>query len=273
MTSKRSYSTLAFWACPIRQPSLVGGLAWRRIRLRFSGATLGWLWAVLIPLVMLAVYTFVFGTVFHRDWGSHLPETTNYAFHLYLVLVCYQFLADCIGRSPGRIPENRTFVKKIVFPLEALSWIAVLDALFSLLVNLCVLLVLNAIWFGAPGISVLQLPLALVPLVMLGLGVSWLFAAIGAYFRDLRQVSGLLVGLLLFATPIFYPLDAVPEPYRAMLLANPLTGIVDAARDILFLDGVESWPVVGMLWAGTTVFASLSHALFMRLRRGFADVV
>jgi lipopolysaccharide transport system permease protein len=166
-------------------------------------------------------------------------------------------------------------VKKIIFPLETLAWVSALAAAFTLAVNLAILGVLTVTWDGPPSPRALALlPLAFGPLVMFGLGFGWMFAALGVYLRDLRQISGLVVSVFLFATPIFYPIDAVPAPYDGLLLAlNPLAGIVTVARDALFAGTVRSWTLVGGLWIGTAAFAALSSAFFMRLRKGFADVV
>lgn len=269
----RMLNGVCFWSSLIHNWPLVRGLVWRQISAKYRDSVFGMFWTVLTPLIMLAVYTFVFTIIFANRWGVFLENKTNFALYLFVGLCCHQFLAECMTRSPGLIAENKTYVKKIIFPLEVLSWICVITAGFTFLVNFTIALLLYLMWFGFPPLTVLLMPLVLGPLLMFGLGISWLFSALGVYLRDLRQVSTVLVTLFLFATPIFYPMEAVPAPFAKWLTLNPLAGIVNLAREVTFLGELKSAELLGFLWVGTAAFATLSSMFFMRVRRSFADVV
>ncbi len=267
------YDGLRFWKPLIQNHVLVSGLARRQISAKYRGSMFGMFWAVLTPLIMLGVYTFVFTVIFDRGWKDQLEGKTNYALFLYMGLVCHQFLSECINRGPNLIHENKTYVKRIIFPLDALPWVFTATACFGLVVNYSILLILSLIIYGLPPITVLLMPLVFIPLIFFGLGIIYLFAAIGVYVRDLRQVSMLLVSLFLFGTPIFYPLQAVPESMRWIFTLNPLATIVTQGREMTFFGNLPQFDLIALVWLQTLVFVVVSSFIFSRLRQSFADVV
>jgi lipopolysaccharide transport system permease protein len=262
-----------FWRPAFQNWAIIRVFAWRQISMRYRGSALGFVWPVITPLIMLGVYTLVFSVIFHRTWQVEADSQVDFAMFLFAGLICHQFLAECINRGPNQIFENKVYVKKVVFPLQALSYISVLTGLFNFLIGLAILLVMYVIGYGLPPVTTLLLPLAVVPLVLLGLGVTWLFSVLGVFFRDMRHLAMLLVTVLLFMTPIFYPMEAVPDSIAWIMLINPMASIVTVVRDVVLVGKVPDAGPLLYAWVSSLAFAAASSIVFMRVRKTFADVV
>ncbi|GMQ82649.1 MAG: ABC transporter permease [Rhodothermia bacterium] len=244
----------------------------REVSGRYRGSLLGFSWLVLTPILMLSVYTFIFSVVFEARWNVGVDRPGEFALILFAGLIVFQFFAECVSRAPNLLMENVAYIKKVVFPLECLAWVAIGTACFNLLVSTAVLLVAYAILIGVPPVGSLLLPIIFLPLVLTSLGLVWLLSALGIYFRDLRQIVNILVPILMFASPIFYPVSALPEKFQPYIYLNPLTTIIEGVRTVLAMSGrfgvVEFIASVVIGW----LTAWFSLAIFMAVRRGFADV-
>lgn len=256
-----------------RHRRVIGHLTRRDIAVRYRGSLLGTLWAVLNPLLLLVAYTFVFTTVFRMKWNVGLDNKAQFAIVVFAGMVVHSFFADCAGRAPGLVIANANYVKRVVFPLDVLPWVCVLSALFHTAIGLVVLLAFVLFESGSLPATVVFVPLVMLPLVVLSVGAVWLLAAIGTYLRDLGYVVGLLVMLLLFLSPVFYPLDAVPPEYRDLIAANPLTLIIEQLRATAIFGQAPDWSALVAYTAGAYAFAWFSLYVFRRARRGFADVL
>lgn len=217
-----------------RHRELIFQLTRRELVGRYRGSVLGLLWSFANPILLLTMYAFVFSVVFNARWGAGEPESrAQFAILLFVGMIVHGFFAEALIRAPGLILGNVAYVKKIVFPLEILPVVvlsaAVFHALVSVLVLACALLVLNG---HIPGTAAF-LPLVLLPLVVLTLGVAWTLASLGVFLRDVGQVIGFVMTLLLFASPVFYPVTALPEHIQPWLMFNPLTFIIEEARAVL----------------------------------------
>lgn len=265
----------ALLAEPWRQRQLLATLVRREVAARYRGSLFGNLWALFTPLLMLAVYTFVFSVVFNARWGAGSTggSRTEFALVLFAGLMVFNFFAECFTRAPRLVLENANYVKKVVFPLHLLPWVSLGAALVNLTVSLAVWLLFYVLVNGLPPPTLLLLPLVLLPLVLLVAGLSWALAALGVYLRDLAQLVGLLSTVLLFLSPIFYPIEALPEHYRTLLHLNPLTGIIGQVRDVLYWG---QWPGLTALALNLAVGAMVAWGgfyLFQKTRKGFADVL
>jgi lipopolysaccharide transport system permease protein len=223
---------------------------------------------------MLVLYTFVFGVVFQAKWGLEVTDSkAEFGVILFAGLIVHGLFAECVNRSPALILQNTNFVKKIVFPLEVLPIIALCSALFHAFVSLLVLFLALVLVRGQIPPTALTFPAVLIPLVLLTLGVSWALAALGVFLRDVAQVVGLITTVLLFLSPVFFPIAAVPEPFRALIYLNPLTLLVEQTREVLIWGRQPNWPVMALYTAASLVVAWGGFWLFQRTRKGFADVV
>ncbi len=262
-----------FWRPLVDHWTLIKTLAWRQINARYRGSLLGLAWVLVTPLIMLAVYTYVFSIIFAKRWDVYLDGQGNFALFLFAGLCCHQMMAECLTRSPSLMHENKTYAKKIIFPLDALPWVLVLTSAFTLGVNLIILLCMYVAMIGLPPASLLLLPAVVLPLVLMSAGIAWLCAALGVYLRDLRHVTSILATLLLFLTPIFYPLQAVPEAYRMFVRLNPLAEIVEALRSLAFAGELFAPGPYALVLGSSALIAALGYALFNRVSDGFADVL
>ncbi len=266
----------------IRNWYLIRQMTWRDIAGRYKGSMIGVLWSFLTPLLMLTLYTLVFGVMFKVRWTSASPpgssmqlgeSPADFALVLFVGLIMHSFMAECMTRAPNLVIGNVNFVKRVVFPLEVLGWSVITSALFHGAISLIVLLLISIIMHGTVPWTVVLLPLVLVPFATLVLGLTWFLSATGVFVRDIGQAVQPLVTVLLFLSPILTPPSAVPEWLRPVLFLNPITVPVEQARALLIWGVLPDWwqlaaySVVALLvaWAGALWFA--------RCRPAFADVL
>jgi lipopolysaccharide transport system permease protein len=222
---------------------------------------------------MLTIYTFVFGFVFKARWGQEDTDKYEFALVLFTGLIVFNLFSECISRAPGLILSNVNYVKKVIFPLEILPWVALGSALFHTGISLVVLLIFLAALGHAFFWSMLWLPVVLLPFLLLIMGLSWLLASIGVFIRDIGQLIGMALTVLMFMSPIFYPLTALPESIRLYLLLNPLTFMVDQVRDILLWGKQPNWNYLAIYSMVSLVVAWFGLLWFEKTRKGFADVL
>ncbi len=246
----------------------------QEIRGRYQGSFLGIFWAFLVPVFMLAVYTFVFSVVFQSKWGGELTGgKVGFAIFLFTGLIAYSFFAECVNRAPTMMVQNPNYIKKVLFPLEVIPLAAAGGAFFHLLVNVFVLLVLAFLVGFSWHWTILLLPFVLLPLFLLTLGLSWFFASLGVYVRDIAPVVSIFVSALLFLSPVFYPLSALPETFQSVVQLSPLTGIIEMMRALLLAGEVPSLSMFFISFSGSLLVALFGFAWFQKTRSGFADII
>lgn len=252
--------------------TLCARLIGREVNLRYKGSVLGVLWSLLNPLALLAVFTFVFGIVMQARWGS-AGEQKNFSLVIYSGLVLFIFLADVVNRAPLLVLQNANYVKKVVFPLEMLSATSIGAALVNLLISLGVLF-LGQLWItGSIPWTWALFPIVLVPFVIFNFGVVLFLSSLGVYLRDVAQLTGIAVTVLMYMSPILYPLSMVPLKFRALLNLNPLTIPVNQLRELTLYGHMPDW--IGLLYYSAVAYVVLVFGFwwFWRTKNGFADVV
>ena len=254
------------------------GLIWqfvvREVVGRYRGSTLGLLWSLVNPLALLLVYTFIFGVVFKGEWPGHTNGTlASYALILFCGISAYSIFAETVGRAPGLVVGVPNYVKKVVFPLEILPVSALGSALFHGAISLGLVVLGNLLLTGQISWTLPLLPLVALPLVFLALGVGWLLASLGVFVRDIGYTVALVVQVMFFATPIFYPIERVPGKFGAVIRLNPLASIVENFRRVILWGQLPSWPGLAAWTALTFVIMVLGYAWFMKTKKAFADVI
>lgn len=270
---KFSISPKEMIASPWRNRSLILALTKREVVGRYRGSFLGIFWSFFNPLFMLAVFTFVFSVVFKARWGGGSGSKTEFALVLFAGLIVFNLFAECINRAPGLILANVNYVKKVIFPLEILPWVALGSAMFHAIISLGVWLGAYVFFFGLPHVTALFLPLIFLPLALFIIGLSWILASLGVYLRDVSQFVGILTTVLMFLSPIFYPVTALPEAYRSFLLLNPLMPAIEQTRNVLFWGKFSDLGMLGGYFLVSSCIAWLGFAWFQKTRKGFADVL
>ena len=256
-----------------RNRRLILTLAKREVIGRYQGSVLGILWSFFNPVLLLVVYTFVFSVVFKARWAGGSESKTEFALVLFAGLLIFNLFAECVSRAPGLILGNVSYVKKVVFPLEILPLVSLVSALFHLVVSFAVWLAFYLVFFGTPHITLFLFPIVLLPFLLFVTGVCWFFASLGVFLRDAGQIIGLTITVLMFCSPIFYPISALPERYRSLLHINPLTIVIEQTRDVLIWGKPLDVPLYFAYFLGASMVAALGFAWFQKTRKGFADVL
>jgi len=256
-----------------RNRSLIFQMTKREVIGRYRGSVLGIAWSFFNPLIMLAVYTLVFSTVFQSKWGVGSDSKTEFALVLFIGMIVHGVLAEAMVNSPSLMLRNVNYVKKVVFPLEILPWVVLGSTLFHSFISVLVWSLFYAIVNLSFQWTAVFLPLVLLPLILFSLGTSWILSSLGVYIRDVGQLMGMLVTILLFLSPIFYPASRLPEPYRTFIYMNPLTFIIEQSREVLIWGNVPDWGALVIATAVSFAVAWFGFFLFQRTRNGFADVL
>ena len=245
----------------------------REVLGRYRGSVLGIFWSFANPLFMLAVYTFVFSTVFKARWTGGSGSKIEFALVLFAGLIVFNLFAECINRAPSVIISNVNYVKKVVFPLEILPFVGLLSALFHAAVSLAVWLLAYFFIIGVPRVTVLYLPLIVMPLLFFTMGLSWILASLGVFLRDVAQFVNIAITVVMFLSPIFYPVSALPEEYLVILSLNPLVPAIEQVRSVLYFGVAPDFYTLAIYWVFAIFMAWLGFAFFQKARKGFADVL
>lgn len=257
-----------------RNRQLILQMSKREVVGRYRGSVMGMAWSFFNPVLMLAVYTFVFSVVFQTRWGvAGEASKTSFAILLFVGMIVHGLFAECANRAPSLILGNVNYVKKVVFPLEILPWVAMGSALFHAAISLLVLLVAQLVFHQSLPWTVVLFPPVLLPLLLATMGAAWFLAAIGVYLRDVSQTIGIITTVLLFLSPIFYPISALPEQYRIWLHLNPLTFIIEEGRKTLVFGQMPDWSGWGVYMVVSVAIAWMGFWWFQKTRKGFADVL
>jgi lipopolysaccharide transport system permease protein len=246
----------------------------RDISIRYRGTFLGLFWSFLSPLIMLAVYVFVFGFVFKASFGHSANESTfEFGLALFCGLNLFNLFAEVVLRSPTLILQYPNFVKKVVFPLEILPMVAMGTGLFHCLIAFLPLTIGLAIAHHEIPFTVLYLFLFLLPLTLLTCGVSWILAALGVFFRDVQPVLTAAITVLTFMSAVFFPLNAVPQNWRPIVSLNPMVHLIESGRAAIMWGVVPDWRTYFVLVAGALTTAVAGYYVFNRSKSAFADVI
>jgi lipopolysaccharide transport system permease protein len=259
-----------------RHANLIRELVARDVRDRYSGSWLGMIWALLTPIILIAIYSIVFGAVF----GSRIPGmeakhsgTFGFGVYLYSGLLVFTIFSEVLSKSPSLVWTNPNYVKKVVFPLEVLPIVALISALVHSILPFGVLLLAMFFILGSVPITAVLYPFAILLMLPMLMGLAWAIAALGAYVRDLGQLIGLVMTVLMFMSPIFFPVSKFPAWVQPFVRVNPITVIIELCNAALF--GSPA-PAVGSV----VTYAVISIAIFFlgwkifdACRAGFADVL
>jgi lipopolysaccharide transport system permease protein len=262
-----------------KQRYLIRQFAGREISSRYQGTYLGAVWSLITPLLMLGVYTFVYGVIFKARWMGAAPGSTtgdglaSFALAMFSGTLVYSIFSETLNRSCGLIIGVPNFVKKVVFPLQILPLVTLIGSLFQAMVALVVLAIGMIIVTGSIPPTMLLAPVMILPIALFSLGLAWFCSSLGVYVRDIGHGVAIVTQVLFFATPIFYPIEAVPAAYRGVMSLNPLTPMVTVARQALLGQTSIAWDSYALSLAIGLIVAFAGYGWFQATRRGFADVL
>lgn len=266
-------SPLAMSLVMIRYGNLSWALVKRDVLGRYRGSILGILWSFFNPLFMLLVYTLVFSIVFQARWSGGTGSKIEFAIVLFPGLLTFNIFSECLNKSPGLILLNVNYVKKVIFPLEVLPLVSLGGALFHGAISFLVWFIFYLVFFGLPPCTAWLFPVVLLPMLLLIMGLGWFLASLGVYLRDVSQVVILLTTAMMFLSPIFYPVSALPPDYQYIIEMNPLTWVIENVRGVLIQGQLPDLGAYAVRLAGSALVAWLGFAWFQKTREGFADVL
>lgn len=272
--AKHGASPGVFIASLYNHRQLIYEMTRRDVLGRYKGSVLGIFWSLVQPLLMLAIYTFVFSHIFKARWtGDEGQSQLFFAVNLFSGLLVFNIFSECLTRAPAAILSHASLVNRVIFPLEILPVINLLSAVFHASISLSVLLAAIFVTLGGLHSATFLLPLILLPFLLLTLGLSWGLAATGVYLRDISQTINLVVTALLFLSPVFFPLTALPEHWQFIASFNPLSLPIEQVRQLL-IHGIQPNWIQLFVYTNLAMLIALSgFAAFQKLRNGFADVI
>lgn len=257
----------------IKNRELLWQLSKREFLGRYKGSIMGVTWSLFHPLLMLVIYTFVFSVVFKAKWGIGGENKVTFALVMFSGMILHGLLAECLNRAPDLILTNSNYVKKVVFPLEILPVVVFVSALLRFVISFCILVIFSVFAGMSIHPSVILSPIVLLPLVLFTLGLSWLLASLGVYLRDLTQVIGVISTMLLFLSPVFYSLDALPPEFQTFVFFSPLTLPITQLRDVMFWGKSIAWGSWSLSMGIGMIACYFGFWWFQKSRKGFADVL
>ena len=267
-------SPLAIFTSLWNNRQLILQMTQREIAGRYTGSLIGSAWSFIHPLLMLIIYTFVFSVVFKARWGTNENESkTEFAIILFAGMIVFNIFSEVVNRAPSLILSNVNYVKKVVFPLEILPWVALGTSLFHAGASLLVLLAVQLLFKVMLPWTVILFPLVLLPLIFFSMGLAWFLAAMGVFIRDIGQITSVVTTVLMFLSALFYPVSALPREYQAVLSFNPLVFLISESRKVLVFAAMPAWGDWVVLLLVSLTIASLGFWWFQKVRKGFADVI
>lgn len=256
-----------------RHRNLIVQFTRREIEKRYRGTMLGLFWSFLTPLIMLGVYTLVFGFIFGGSFGHPGETKTQFALGLFCGLLLWEFIGGAIAGSPGLIIGNSNYVTKVIFPLEILPLCSVGASFFHMLIGFLPLLLFVLIAEGGIHLTALQIIPILVPVILYCLGLAWMFSALGVFLRDIGSLIPPALTILMFLSAIFFPLSAIPKDFRWIVGLNPAAILISIARNALVFGQSLDWSSLALQTGISLVVAILGYALFLKCKPAFADVI
>jgi lipopolysaccharide transport system permease protein len=247
---------------------LLGVMVWRDVKVRYRQTLLGVLWVVAQPLLTMIIFTVLFNRVAKIDSGRGVP----YALFVMAALVPWTFFSGAVAAASNSLIGSAHLISKVYFPRMIVPASSVAGGLVDMGVTLGIVLVM-CLWYGVyPGASIVLLPFIAALATMFAFGCGLWLSALNVEYRDIRVVVPFLLQIWMYATPVVYPAHLLPEKYRWVVLANPLTGLIEAFRAAL-LGGALPWTPLAYSVVFTTAVVVSGAFYFRRVERQFADVL
>ena len=222
---------------------------------------------------MLTIYTFIFSEIFHTKWDIDTSNKFQFALMLFCGLSIYNMFAEVLNRSVSLIHQNQNYVKKVVFPLELLPLVITFSALFNCLISFAVLIIANTVLGGIFHLTTLYAPLVLLPHVVFCAGISYLVSAFSVYLRDMTSFVSVLVTVFMYLTPVFFPLNSIPEEFKNVMMFNVMTYAIENMRNVIIYGNPLKWDYFGISCIVSGVLFFLGWWVFKRVKVGFADLL
>lgn len=244
----------------------------RELSSRYKGSVMGLGWAIISPAVMIVIFTIIFSGIF----GARFSNTSghlSFAVYLFCGLLPWIAFSESVQRATNSLLENINLVKRVVFPVEALPVNLALAAVVTQLLGTIVLLIAHVILAQQLHVTVLWLPVLLIPQLLATLGLGWLMASLGVFLRDMPQINQLVFMAWMYLTPIFFPENLVPPQFQWMIHYNPMAPLIRSYRRALLEGQPPDWRGLGFTLAFAVVCFVVGYWWFQRTKKAFADLL
>ena len=243
-------------------------LAWRDVKVRYKQTVLGAAWAVIQPVMTMLVFTVFFG----RLGGMSKHTTLPYPIYIYAALLPWQFFSTSVTQSSQSLVGSANLISKVYFPRLIVPLATIGVALVDLCISFLVMFGLMA-WYGvAPTASVLLLPVCVAATILAAVGTGTLLSALTVAYRDVKYTVPFLVQIWMFASPVAYPYEKVPEGWQLWYAVNPMAGIISSYRSALLGEAFH-WDAIGVSVLSAAAMFVAGVFYFRRTERRFADIV
>ena len=219
---------------------LIRSMVQRELSSRYKGSLMGIGWAIISPAVMIVIFTIIFSGIFGARFGNTGGQL-SFAVYLFCGLLPWIAFSEGIQRATNSLFENINLVKRVVFPIEALPVNLALAAIITQLLGTVVLLVAHLLLERQLHVTVLMLPLLLIPQLLATVGLGWLMASLGVFLRDMPQINQLVLMAWMYLTPIFFPENLIPPSYSWLVKFNPMAPLIRSYRRILLEGQMPDW--------------------------------
>jgi lipopolysaccharide transport system permease protein len=254
---------------------LIQAILRREVAERFKGSIAGWVWAIVAPLLAIAVYTIAFSGRLDLPPKYIVTGNQNLSYALFILsgIIVFNFWSEMAFRAPMLLHEYVHFIKQTIFPSDMLAVISTLRATLYTVISLGVLIAFQLLATGSLPWTMLLLPLIMIPFIGFLIGMSWFLCAIGAFTRDAGYLMINIVPLFMFATPVFYHQSIFGWPGDTLIYINALTGYVDVMRDIMLVGKLPSWQVYAWTLFTSVFTFYFGYWFFDRYRNVIVDVL
>ncbi len=252
---------------------LIWNMTKRNVLGRYKGSFFGLLWSFFNPLLMLAIYTFAFSVIFQAKWGLEDEGHIDFALILFASLTIFNLFGDVLKEAPHLVLSQPNFVKKVIFPLEILPVISLLSSLIQAVISLSIFLVIYGLTHLSLPWTLVYLPLVIFPLMLISLGIAFILASIGVYFRDIGYFMSHIVTVLLFTSPVFFSIDRMPSLMKSLMVLNPIAYLLENARRVMVFGKSPEWIFLATYTLLGFILTMFGYWWFQKTRKGFADVI
>ena len=238
---------------------------------KYKGATIGFTWSIITPLVIILIFTFVFSTILKVRFGG--GRTADFIVYFLCGMIPWLTFSEALNRSASLIRDNAHFVQRVIFPVEVLPVAVSLSGIIQLGIGLVVLVGVIGVFFTPTTWTIIFVPVLVCLQLLFTIGLAWAIAALGVFVRDTTHAIGLFTQMWMFLTPILYPADLVPKSLGILLVINPMAHLVHGYRLVIIEGTVPDLKSLVILTVVMVLVAVLGYVFFMRSKSAFADIL
>lgn len=257
----------------MRHNELIWEMTKRDVMARYKGSYLGIVWSFITPLLILTIYTFVFSVIFQTKWNVTDTSHMSFGITLFAGMIIINIFTEVLIKSTSIIVSNPNYVTKVVFPLEIFPIVLFLSALIHACISFGILIGAQLIYTSTIQWTILLIPIVLIPLALFSIGIGWIFSSLGVFVRDLNYMMNIVAQVLMFLSPVFYPIEIVPEEFRSWYNANPLTGMITQFREVVLWGNTPDWMEWTKIFIISLIVFFLGYWIFRKCKGAFADVI